>query len=47
MNIWDFVLVAGIAVLLALAVWTMRRSHDKDGCASCPFGKECSKRRQQ
>ena len=45
MNVWDVVLVIAIAALLVFAVWLMRRSRAKGGCASCPHAKDCERQR--
>ena len=46
MNVWDFVVVVAIVALLALALWLMRRSRAKGGCASCPYAGSCAKRHE-
>lgn len=44
MNLWDFVVLAAVAALVALAVWLMRRSRAKGGCACCPYAGSCEKK---
>ena len=41
MNPWDVVVAAAIVALVAFAVWLMRRSRAKGGCACCPYAGEC------
>ena len=44
MNVWDVVLVIAIAALIVFAVWLMRRSRAKGGCACCPYAGDCEKK---
>lgn len=44
MNPGDFVVIAAVIALVALAVWLMRRSRTKGGCACCPHAGSCAKK---
>jgi len=41
MNVWDVVLAVCIALAVARALWSMRKTRRAGGCASCPFAEGC------
>ena len=46
MNLWDILIAAAVAGLLALAVYFLRKSKAAGGCSSCgscPYSKTCTK----
>ena len=44
MNIADIIVLAAVIALVVLAIFLLRRSRAKGGCASCPYAKGCDRR---